>query len=575
MFFSLNKKFIYTIALFFLFTSALFVYTFYNIYGSKMQEEQKSTFLRNQQYVGLLYENITLRKELSSILDKNDKIQISDELNNLIRDHKNLDNQQEELSLERRRTSEMVQNYNERYEALQKAIQIVILSSILIILAMLLLWLLIKRWVVAPIDRLSVVSKLVSQGNFSTRINHITPKNFIDEFDELSATFNQMLENIENGIIEIKNKEAFLQSLIDGIPDGIRVIDEDYNIIIANKEYYRQIGSKASCIGCKCYTSSQKTNVPCPKSLYTCPINEIKNKNNGKVKFVQQFASYPNRHLSINAAPLIIDNGKAKTTYVVEAIRDLSEDIRFSHQQKLSSLGFLATSVAHEMKNHLGSIRMILEAVINKYYKDISDNNETKQYLNLINSQLITCIHVPERLLKLAQFSNDDDQEINIRDNINDVMALLDYEAKRNGVSITINTPEKDIIMNGFSADFKMAILNLVQNAFKAMPRGGELVVSASVCKNGKIRIDIADNGIGISKDKINRIFEPFYSDGKNTQHKGTGLGLSIVKSIIEKFQGTISVKSEENQGTCFTIEFPKQTVRKKLSPKTSKKDIA
>ena len=554
MFFSLNKKFIYTIALFFLFTAALFVFTFYNIYGSKLQEEQRSTFLRNQQYIELLYENINLRNTLDNIITTN-KIPSGEKLNNLLKNKKDIRSQQEELSLERKKTAEMVQTYNERYEALQQAVRIVIFSSVLIILSMLLLWTLIKRWVIAPINKLAAASSQVAAGNFATRVNTFSHQVFTDEFDDLSHTFNQMLENIENGILEIKNKETFLQSLIDGIPDGIRVIDDNYNIIIANKEYYRQAGKKAQCS--KCYVSSQNLKNPCPASLYMCPLQEINHKHLKKVKFVQQFAKYPNRHLSINAAPLTINTNGEQNSYIVEVIRDLSDDIRFSHQQKLSSLGFLATSVAHEMKNHLGSIRMILEAILDKFYKDIPDDNEEKQYLSMINNQLISCINVPERLLKLSRYSNDDQQEIKYINSVKEVIDLLDYEAKRNGVTVELNAPDENLSIIGFEADFKMAIINIIQNAFKAMPNGGKLRINTYQKDNGQNVLEIEDNGIGIPKDKINRIFEPFFSEGKNTQNKGTGLGLAIVKSIIEKINGTLSVRSQENKGTCFIMEFP------------------
>lgn len=554
MFFSLNKKFIYTIALFFLFTAALFVFTFYNIYGSKLQEEQRSTFLRNQQYIELLYENINLRNALDNIITTN-KIPSGEKLNNLLKNKKDIRSQQEELSLERKKTAEMVQTYNERYEALQQAVRIVIFSSVLIILSMLLLWTLIKRWVIAPINKLAAASRQVAAGNFATRVNTFSHQVFTDEFDDLSHTFNQMLENIENGILEIKNKETFLQSLIDGIPDGIRVIDDNYNIIIANKEYYRQAGKKAQCS--KCYASSQNLKNPCPASLYMCPLQEINHKHLKKVKFVQQFAKYPNRHLSINAAPLTINTNGKQNSYIVEVIRDLSDDIRFSHQQKLSSLGFLATSVAHEMKNHLGSIRMILEAILDKFYKDIPDDNEEKQYLSMINNQLISCINVPERLLKLSRYSNDDQQEIKYINSVKEVIDLLDYEAKRNGVTVELNAPDENLSIIGFEADFKMAIINIIQNAFKAMPNGGKLKINTYQKDNGQNVLEIEDNGIGIPKDKINRIFEPFFSEGKNSQNKGTGLGLAIVKSIIEKINGTLSVRSQENKGTCFTMEFP------------------
>ena len=556
MFFSLNKKFIYTIAIFFIFTAVLFVYTFYIVYGSKIQEEQKSTILRNQQYLELLYENINLRKDLSRLIRAGHEDLFSKENLNVIRGNNNLEEKQAELSREQQRTAQIVQNYDERYQAITEGIRLVMASSFLIILSMLLIWYLMQRLVLAPINKLAAVSRLVSSGNYDSRVNMNDRRLFQDELDDLSHTFNQMLDNIQSSIRQIKNQETFLQSIIDGIPDGIRVIDKDGNIIIANKEYYRQIGSSQNCIGQKCFASSQKRNGFCPPSTFTCPLREIMNKDAVNVKVIQQFANEPGRHLAINAAPLYIDGRK---TYIVEAIRDLSEDIRFSHQQKLSSLGFLATSVAHEMKNHLGSIRIIIEGLLTKFHNAPEDRSEEKKYLSLINDELNVCVDVPERLLKLAQFSSDTNQDIDCISGINDVLALLDYEAKHNGVNIEFRQSELHI--RGSEGDFKMALINLIQNAFKAMPNGGNLKIEARR-KRSEIEIKITDDGIGIPADKINRIFEPFYSEGSNSSRSsGTGLGLSIVKSIVENFRATIKVNSEEKKGTCFTLNFP-------LSPK-------
>lgn len=555
MFFSLNKKFLYTIALFFLFTAIIFVYTFYIVYGNKIQEEQKSTILRNQQYLELLYENITLRKDLNDIVTSVHKDLASKEKFSYANDNQDLKKKQEELSREQQRTAKILQNYDERYQAIGEGIRIVIASSFLIILAMLLIWYLMQRWVLTPINKLSKVSQLVSSGNYSSRIEISKRQVLLDELDDLSTTFNQMLDNIESSIKQIKNQETFLQSIIDSIPDGIRVINDKGDIIIANKEYYRQIGNNENCINQKCYYSSQNRTSQCPQSMFTCPLHEIMVNKASNVKVIQQFANFPNRHLAINAAPLYLDN---KKVYIVEAIRDLSEDIRFSHQQKLSSLGFLATSVAHEMKNHLGSIRIIIEGLLDKYYHDKDNNSEEKKYLTLINDELNVCVNVPERLLKLAQFSSDEQQDIDCLSSIQDILSLLDYEAKRNGVNIEVKASKDNLHITGSEGDFKMALINLIQNAFKAMPKGGELQINIHEKDHSHIVIEITDNGIGIPADKIKRIFEPFYSEGTNSRSRGTGLGLSIVKSIIENFNANISVTSKESQGTRFTLNFPR-----------------
>lgn len=166
MFFSLNKKFLYTVAIFFLFTAILFVYTFYISYGNKIQEEQKSTILRNQQYLELLYENITLRKELEALIHNNPDLPLSSPLQKYFQDDEHIQDKQDELSIEQKRAAEIVKNYDERYEAIRQGIKIVFSSAFLIILSMLLIWYLMKKWVLTPINNLSAVSKLVSAETF-------------------------------------------------------------------------------------------------------------------------------------------------------------------------------------------------------------------------------------------------------------------------------------------------------------------------------------------------------------------------------------------------------------------------
>lgn len=554
MFVSLNKKFIYTIASFFLFTAILFIYTFYIIYGLRFQEEQKSNLSRNSQFIELLYENGAIRKELNTLLAKDSKIIIPENIQKILSSGESDDTLQTIITREKKRTAEMVKNYDDRYSTIKEGTRIVFASSILIILAISLLWFLMRRWILSPLSQLSEVSAQVSEGKLSSRVKLNEQRLFLDEIDILSNTFNAMLENLENNIKEIKQKEAFLQSLIDGIPDGLRVIDSSYNIIIANKAYYKQVGKNIS--SNKCYAASQNRSEPCSSSMFTCPIHEICNNHKNNVKVIQQFAAHPNRHLSINAAPLILGD-KTEKTLVVEVIRDLSDDIKFSHQQKLSSLGFMATSVAHEMKNHLGSIRMITERMIDKYYQDKPDTNEEKKLLSLIYNQIIECINVPERLLKLAKFSSEEFQDISCLDNIKDVIALLDYEAKRNGITIELKDFPATIMIKGYEADFKMIIVNLILNAIKAVKDNGIIKIESLVSAKF-ITLKVIDNGQGISKEKLPRIFEPFYSDGKDSRLGGTGLGLSIVKSIVEKFKGTIDVSSELDVGTCFTLKFPR-----------------
>ena len=363
-----------------------------------------------------------------------------------------------------------------------------------------------------------------------------------------------MLDNLRKFISEAKEQEAFLQALIDSIPDGIRVIDKNYNIIISNKAYRKQVGSGQTKYT-KCYQASQNLNAPCSREKQYCPVQAILKNKQDNIKVIQQFCGHPSRHLSINAAPL---HHTGKEKYIVESIRDLSDDINFSHQQKLSSLGFLSTSIAHEIKNHLGALRIITERLIDKFYANRPNDDEEKKHLTLIYNELLNCIDVPERLLKLTRSNSDGEQKIDCAAAVEDVIALLDFEAKSKGISISLETAAPNLTILGNAADFKMVAINLILNAIKAMDNGGNMEIKVSQDKKDRIVISFKDNGSGIPKENINRIFEPFFSDSGNGERtKGTGLGLAISKSIVEKFGGNISVTSTLGKGSCFTLSFP------------------
>lgn len=268
MFVSLNKKFIYTIVIFFAITAMIFLYSFYLTYGIRFQNELKANISRNQQYINLLYENNLMRKKLIQIAKQHPQINLPKEI--VAQDIFNLENT---ISKEKERIQQLQASYDARYASIYEGIKIIAASAVLIILSLLLLWFLLKRWVLTPLNILADVSKNVTNGNLSQRAIPYRTRYFLDETDFLIDTFNNMLDKLEQSISEIQEAENFLQKIIDGIPDGLRVIDQNYNIIIANKAYYQQVGSKDKSL--RCYEASQQRSTPCNTNITSCPLKEI------------------------------------------------------------------------------------------------------------------------------------------------------------------------------------------------------------------------------------------------------------------------------------------------------------
>ena len=543
MFFSLSKKILLTILAFLGLSAFLFIIFFDNAIGKKIRNEQSNLITRNQYVIELLNENISLRQKLGKLQSK----PITDD---------SLSQKKEELNREKKLNEELTQNYDESYATIQESLRILGVSAFLTLLSLIILWFLLKRWVITPVDKLTELSIDVANGNFSKRLR-INKGHYTDEFNTLMQTINFMLNNIENNINEIKEKEVFLQSLIDTLPDAIRVIDENYNIILYNKAYAEYTKKQYLYSSDKCYEAYSKENqCPCSTSQYICPLKELKEKNKNSLKIIH---SINNRPLSINSARIHL-NGQYG---IVESIRDLSDNVNYSHQQKISSLGFLATSLAHEMKNNLGAINMILDGILQKYYTN-TNNNEEKQYLEMISGQIKDCIKVPERLLKLSRNTEQINTTFNIASEISDILSLLDYEIKSKGIVLTQNFSNTKEKIYGNETDFKMIILNLVQNAIHAMPNGGNLEIKTNTNKENII-ISIKDSGHGIPKTAIKHIFEPFFSASSSDEKRGTGLGLAIVKDLVVKLNAQISVSSQENVGTCFEITIPRHKTQKIL----------
>ena len=552
MFISLNKKILISIIIFLVFITGTFFAIFLTFYAQRLEEGQNQIYMRNQYVVDLLFDNINLRKDLREIAEKYPNLVKSQRLQSI---SQGLNLTQKELSNERQLNEELKKNYDKNREALLAGARIVAFSLVIVLLFVALLIFLLKYWVIEPVEKLTQISRKVSKGIYSSRLD-TKQKKLQDEFDILSSAFNQMLDSTEFNLEKIKSRERFLQQLIDSIPDAVRVVDRQYNVIMVNSAFNKLLRIKSSCVGQKCYKAYGYNCEGCLQSKYLCPIKGFLSGKQGAISAVHEVWKVP---LYVNAAKLKY-GASEEDYYIIEAFHDLSNDVLFSHQQKVSSLAFISTSVAHEMKNNLGAIRLIFEGILDNYYKDVSDDNEVKIYLQKAYKQLVETVKTPERLLRLAQFSDEENSKIDIAHAIKDMILMVDYDAKRRGIAINTEFQPEQFIY-GNEADFKMIILNLTQNAVKAMPDGGSLNIRSQNIKN-KVVISISDTGIGIGEEQLKHIFEPFYSANKKA--KSSGLGLAIVNSLIERFKGRIKVKSKIGRGTTFELIFPQSKDNRK-----------
>ena len=414
-------------------------------------------------------------------------------------------------------------------------------------------WWFMRRFVTQPLGRLTAVSQRLAAGDLESR----APVDSQDELAELGRGFNHMAAALQRKLEEIAEKERFLEELLDAFPDGVRVVDADYQIVLANAAFRRQIGlGEGQPIPKLCYVATHGRDTPCPDHLVTCPLSEL-SKDSGPLRFVHRRTRLDGGTLDaeIYATTMRVRVGGVTREYVVESIRDLAQAIHFSHEQKLSELGRLAAGVAHEIHNPLASVRMALHAAIQALDGESPHPAQACDYLVLVDQEVDKCNQVTERLLKLSIPAPSQRELVCLERVADETLSLLRWEAESTQVEIVRDFVPGHVRILAADSDLRMATLNLCQNALHAMPQGGVLTLSLAR-EGGRVRLDLVDTGCGIPPSDLRRIFEPFFSrraDGV----RGTGLGLAITKEIVERYDGTITLASVLAQGTRVSLSFP------------------
>ncbi len=439
-------------------------------------------------------------------------------------------------------------------DALSAAAQMTGAGAAIVALAMLGVWSFMHKTVVQPVQALQSASHALAAGDLSAQID--TPPASGDEIAGLCRSFNDMAGSLAASHAKLREHETFLQAVIDTVPDAVRVIDESYNVVLINQAYSRQLGDEPSnLIGVPCYKARGRTE-PCPATLFTCPFHAL-DANTPQVRFMHELHRRDGSTLTaeLTASRLTTLQNGTPRTLVIEAMRDLDQQIKFSHEQRLSEIGQLATGVAHEIYNPLSSVRLGLQALDKRLTAIANGDAEAADYLTIVNGQIDRCIEVTRRLLDLGSPPSSSVQLVSFTRIVPEVISLLRYDAEQLGVAIDIDLGREDLRLFATDSELRMLLLNLVQNAFHAMPKGGKLTITGHIA-DGKVLINVADTGVGIPAPDLVRIFDPFFTKRADGS-EGSGLGLAICRAITGRYHGSLEVASTPGQGTLFTIRMP------------------
>jgi len=223
--------------------------------------------------------------------------------------------------------------------------------------------------------------------------------------------------------------------------------------------------------------------------------------------------------------------------------------------EKLSLLGGLSAEVAHEIRNPMNVINMLIHSM----ERDMDPNDPKRRDVEIIRRKVAQANQMVTQLLDITRSRDPLIEPVNINQLMEELLLLMRHRFSLKNIRVLTRFSEELPALPGDRLRLEQAFLNLIFNATEAMPEGGQLTVTTQINRSKnpdqspRLAVAIRDSGIGISQEQQKRLFEPFFT----LRPMGVGLGLSVVQRVVKDHQGSVRVKSRPGKGSLFLLEFP------------------
>jgi signal transduction histidine kinase len=238
---------------------------------------------------------------------------------------------------------------------------------------------------------------------------------------------------------------------------------------------------------------------------------------------------------------------------VATRIRMVADQLQKARRQamrseRLAAAGELAAGVAHELRNPLTSVKLLVQTTALHY----PERALTQQQLRIIEEEIARMENTIQGLLDFARPPQMNRVFHDIRDTVRRAVNLVEGHAVQHKVGIAERFPKTPVIVDADPEQLHQVLVNLLLNGIESMPKGGVLEVAIDA-SDGTCRLSVTDSGVGIPPAIMERIFEPFVTD----KERGTGLGLAVSRRIIQEHGGRITAANRDERGAVFCVELP------------------
>lgn len=422
-----------------------------------------------------------------------------------------------------------------------------LMGGIVWIIIIMLALITIVAWLLAgkmnkPVEEMTYSSKAIANGRYDLRIRSMIGAN--DELGELSRSFNTMADRLEHLVQDLNQENEKLNAILEAMSNGILAVDMNMHITLKNRRIMDIMGISEDPIGKHIL---EVTRLETLESLAKRVVETGKTVSDEMLvgslwerqRLIKVYIIPMRREGKISGAVI-----RAEDVQAMRALEQMRSDF--------------AANVSHELKTPLTSIRGFIETLQNGA---IDDKDKALRFLGIISVEAERLNRLIEDILMLSNIESGNVPTftiINLEKMVEDTLEFVRATAADKEIKLSWENKAGDVLhVKGNKDWLKQMLINLADNAIKYTQSGGEVNVILDADKDF-VTLNVKDNGIGISKDDLSRIFERFYRADKSRSNAlgSTGLGLAIVKHIVEHMEGSLDVESELGKGTTFIIKL-------------------
>jgi two-component system phosphate regulon sensor histidine kinase PhoR len=414
--------------------------------------------------------------------------------------------------------------------------QTIILATIGAIFLTLLLSALLSGFTIRPLQQLTEMTRELTRGDFESIPLPATR----DEIGELNEAFNQMAVQLREQFRALKSEQSKLEAVLAHMTDGVLIIDDQGRVELINPAAQRmfEVGQETA-IGRsvvevirhhQLVDLLRKCQVTGEQQITTLELSAEK-------LFLQAIATSLGQAIPGNTLLLVQDLTRLRR---LETVR----------QDFISN-------VSHELRTPLASLKALAETL---QEGALQDPPAAKRFLGRMETEIDTLTQMVQELLELSRIESGRvplrRQSLPPRRLVSHSVERMTAQAERAGLHLCLECPEDLPLVSADPERMEQVLVNLLHNAVKFTPPGGEIIVSARP-EDSRVIFSVRDTGVGIAAKDLPRIFERFYKADRARSGGGTGLGLSIARHIVETHGGRIWAESVQGQGSTFYFSLP------------------